>query len=269
MHLLPLAGTLVLGLAACNTSPAGTPPATSSPAVARDAAPPTAGAPVAPASVVPAAGGTVFSGTIAEAMNAGDYTYARLQGASKEVWIAGSRFDAKVGTPVSVSLDLPMENFESKTLNRTFPMLYFVSEVALDGQPLRVARPAAPPAMMNSHGAGSADAGQSGPVARIAPPPGGLAVADVFAKATALSGKPVIVRGTVVKFNGGIMDRNWLHIQDGSGSAESGTHDLTVTTGATAKVGDVLTLSGVLGTKKDFGAGYAYDVILEAATVTP
>ena len=44
-------------------------------------------------------------------------------------------------------------------------------------------------------------------------------------------------------------------------------NDLTVTTNASARVGDVVTVSGVLGTGRDFGAGYAYDAILEQATL--
>ena len=76
------------------------------------------------------------------------------------------------------------------------------------------------------------------------------------------------MRGKVVKVNNGIMDRNWVHLQDGSGSAKAKTNDLTVTTGAVLAVGDVVMMKGVLATSKDFGAGYAYDAILEQATVT-
>jgi hypothetical protein len=94
-----------------------------------------------------------------------------------------------------------------------------------------------------------------------------MTVAEVWAKRASLGGKPVTVRGKVVKFNGGIMGRNWLHIQDGSGKAEDGTHDLTMTSDAVAKVGDVVTLTGTVAVDKDFGAGYSYAVIVEGATI--
>jgi hypothetical protein len=61
------------------------------------------------------------------------------------------------------------------------------------------------------------------------------------------------------------MDTNWLHLQDGSGAA--GTSDLAVTTDATAKVGDVVTVTGTLALDKDFGAGYKYALIIENAKV--
>ena len=206
-----------------------------------------------------------FTGAIVESMNAAGYTYARLKGESREVWIAGPEFTPVSGEVVSVALDMPMENFESKTLQRSFPMLYFVSDVARNGQPVRPNAPAAP-AMAPSHGA-SAPADTAPAVARLEPPPGGLSVADLFARKSSLGGKKVTVRGTVVKYNGGILDRNWLHIQDGSGAASQHTNDLTVTTTDVAKVGDVVTVTGVVGLDRDFTAGYAYDVLVENASL--
>ena len=43
-------------------------------------------------------------------------------------------------------------------------------------------------------------------------------------------GVEVVVRGRVVKFNPEIMGRNWLHLRDGSGSAEKQDNDITITT---------------------------------------
>ena len=107
----------------------------------------------------------------------------------------------------------------------------------------------------------------SGSVEHITPPPGGLSIADVWATRKSLAGKQVVVRGKVMKFNGGILGRNWVHLQDGSGSPSDRTHDLVVTTAAEVKVGDIVTMSGVLATGVDIGAGYAYDAILEKAVV--
>jgi tartrate dehydratase beta subunit/fumarate hydratase class I family protein len=56
---------------------------------------------------------------------------------------------------------------------------------------------------------------------------------------------------------------NWVHLRDGTGSAANQTNDLIVTTTDELKVGDVVTLKGVVHTDKDFGAGYAYKVIVE------
>ncbi|MBW2519369.1 MAG: nucleotide-binding protein, partial [Deltaproteobacteria bacterium] len=95
---------------------------------------------------------------------------------------------------------------------------------------------------------------------------GGQTVADIFAQKDELTGKPVTVRGKVVKFSPEIMGKNWIHIQDGTG--EPGMNDLTITTSATAQMGDTVTISGTLVTDKDFGYGYKYDLIIEDAEVT-
>lgn len=272
----------VLVLAACNTT---SEPRSAAPAETAAAAP----APVTPA---PAAGrvddaaptsapadGTL-SGTIAETMNSGGYTYVRLKRENDEVWVAAREFTAAVGEPLQVAVEMTMRDFKSPTLNRSFPLLYFAAQVAKKGETLKPSAPVSPvpantPQPLDSHSdrgvaPSPAPAGKNPPVAKVAPPPGGLAIAEVFARKATLSGKPVVVRGTVVKFNGGILDRNWLHLQDGSGSADAQNHDLTITTDAAAarpQVGDVITVSGVLGLKKDFGAGYAYDAILENARI--
>jgi hypothetical protein len=99
----------------------------------------------------------------------------------------------------------------------------------------------------------------SGPHART--------VAEVVGGKSALKDKPVVVRGQVVKFNGGIMGKNWIHVRDGSGS--DGSNDLTVTTTtAQPNVGDTVLITGPLVLNKDFGMGYQYDVIVEDAQVT-
>jgi len=108
---------------------------------------------------------------------------------------------------------------------------------------------------------------QSAAVQPTAVPPGGLSIAETWAKRASLSGTAVTVRGTVVKVNNNIMGSNWFHLQDGSGTATDGTNDLTVTTDAVVKIGDVITASGTLATKKDFGAGYVYEAILEKASI--
>jgi hypothetical protein len=142
--------------------------------------------------------------------------------------------------------------------------------------PATTPAPAAPVELSPAHGqpAAPATAGGSqsvspapGPVEHIAPPSGGLSIADVWAKRKSLAGKTVVVRGKVTKFNGGILGRNWVHLQDGSGSAADHTNDLVVTTAAEVKVGDIVTMAGVLAIGVDIGSGYAYDALLEKAVV--
>ena len=61
-----------------------------------------------------------------------------------------------------------------------------------------------------------------------------------------LANAVVSVRGTVVKYNAAVMGKNWIHLQDGSGDATKGTHDITVTTMDVVSVGATVTITGTL-----------------------
>ena len=248
---------IALAAAACSPSPSAAP-----------APAPTTAPATTPAAV--SADGTV-AGVVAETMSSGGYTYARLTAGGTDTWIAGTEFTLALGDTVTAAVDMPMERFHSRTLNRDFSIIYFVREVARNGQTLSASSAlAAAPAMVGSHGAaGAADSAPAPPalIAPVSPAPGGVTVADVWTKRTALSGKPVVIRGQIVKVNYDILGANWYHVQDGSGVVADGTHDLVVTSRARVQTGDVVTVSGVLATGKDFGAGYAYDAIIEQADI--
>ena len=91
-------------------------------------------------------------------------------------------------------------------------------------------------------------------------------IASINQSKASLSGKTVKATGRVVKVNNGIMGRNFLHIQDGSGDATTG--DLTLTSTQTAKVGDQISISGIAAVNRDFGSGYLYPLLIEDATIT-
>ena len=69
-------------------------------------------------------------------MDSGGYTYVRLKTSTDEVWLAATDLKTKAGDRLTVGLDVPMQNFHSKTLNRDFPLIYFVSRVAREGESL-------------------------------------------------------------------------------------------------------------------------------------
>lgn len=90
-------------------------------------------------------------------------------------------------------------------------------------------------------------------------------VAEIVTGATALNKKTVVVRAKVVKFTPEVMGKNWVHVRDGSGSANDGSNDVLVTTKDTTKVGDVVVVRGVVRTDVDIGSGYFYKVMVEDA----
>ena len=84
-------------------------------------------------------------------------------------------------------------------------------------------------------------------------------------KAT-LAGQTISAKGKVVKVNNGIMGRNFVHLQDGTGDVNS--NNLVVTSNQTAKVGEEVIISGVVVVNRDFGSGYAYPLLIEEASIT-
>ncbi|QWV96526.1 hypothetical protein KP005_14245 [Geomonas nitrogeniifigens] len=92
-------------------------------------------------------------------------------------------------------------------------------------------------------------------------------VSEVFKNKATLNKQQVSVKGKVVKTSAGIMGKNWIHIQDGSGSAAAKDNDLTVTTNQDLpSTGTVVTVTGTMVKDKDFGSGYFYPAIIESAT---
>ena len=203
------------------------------------------------------------SGKVLETMDSAGYTYIQVDTGSEKFWAAAPQLAVKVGDDVVVPEGMPMPDYHSKTLDRTFDMVYFVPSIVVAGaENLAGDMPADPPPMNRGKiVVETTDVDFSG----ITPAESGQTVADLFAGKADLAGKPVKVRGKVVKFSPEIMGKNWIHLQDGTGAA--GTNDLTVTTSAMVKKGDTVIISGVLVIDKDFGYGYAYDVIIEDAEV--
>ena len=69
-------------------------------------------------------------------MNAANYTYVRVNTDNGEIWAAATRFDVAVGDVVVVPLEMPMQDFHSETLDRTFPVIYFTSQILREGETL-------------------------------------------------------------------------------------------------------------------------------------
>lgn len=213
--------------------------------------------PAAAPAAAPASGLSV-TGKLLERIAASPYSYLRIQTAQGEVWAAVPETKVEKGAEVTVVGAMIMRDFESKTLKRTFAQIYF-GTLAGSGQ-------ATAPAGDPHASMGQPAAVEVGKVEK-ATGADARTVAEVWAQKGALKGKTVTVRGKVVKYNAGIMGKNWLHLQDGSGDAKAGTNDITVTSNDPAAKGDTVTITGVVRTDKDFGSGYSYAVLVEDAKV--
>jgi hypothetical protein len=139
---------LTVGLAACS-SKSDTAAKAQQPAGALPPGHPAiTSAPAAQATQTPPA-------VVAETMDAGGYTYARLTGPDgKDVWAAGPQTKLSVGDTVIMDRPIAMTSFTSKTLNRTFDRIYFASAFMTPAE-AKSAVAAAPQAMAGAPSSGA------------------------------------------------------------------------------------------------------------------
>jgi hypothetical protein len=95
--------------------------------------------------------------------------------------------------------------------------------------------------------------------------PDARTIEEVVKGKAALKDKTVLVNAQVVKVTNDVMGKNWVHLQDGTGKATDGTHDVIVTTKDRVAVGDVVKAKGTVRTDVNIGQGYAYAVLIEDA----
>ena len=268
---------LVLGLTACSQEKAPEPTTTQT--VQQAPGPGTAAVPAAPVTV---------TGKVLETMDASGYTYLNVQTEAGDIWVAVNQSTVEVGEEVAFLDGMVMQNFFSKTLDRTFPEIIFSSGLVGKG----ATSPGMPPALTTGEGQASfsqalSSEGTAAPTASSmtggsqkavvpfaeikvekAPGENSYTVEEIFGKAAELNGQTVVVKGKVMKVSPRIMGRNWIHIQDGTGNPSANTHDLVITTDIELEAdSDIITMEGVLTANKDFGSGYSYKVIIEEAKI--
>jgi hypothetical protein len=203
--------------------------------------------------------GDELSGKVLETMNSGGYTYALIAKGDKKIWVAVPETKIAKGQTVTFRPGAEMANFRSKTLNRTFDTIIFSAGVENSSS-------SAGPALSEGSKGAIVLPAEKVKVEK-ASGPNAYTVSEIFKKAAALDKKKVSVKGKVIKVSGGIMNMNWVHLQDGSGDSKKGNHDLVVTTQDMPAVGDIVTATGTIAKDKDFGSNYKYRVIMEKASI--
>lgn len=190
--------------------------------------------------------------TVIEVLQAERYTYMKVKEKLNEFWIATSKLDAKVGELYLYQGGLLKTNFESVEHKRVFDKIYLVSKII----------------NASTHPGGSMETEHNHPLesepleAAIPNIKGALKLADLIDHKEKYEGKKIIVAGTVVKANYGIMNKNWYHLQDGT-KLDGKLCDFTITSDENIPLGAPAVFDGILVLNKNFGAGYIYALIME------
>jgi hypothetical protein len=233
----------------------------------------------------------VLRATIIESKDVTNYTYLLLEDKTGEVWAAIPKTPVKTGDEITISNIAVMKDFHSKTLEKTFDLILFavlsegcpfkesegkiVSEMPSSMMPGKMPPATMSPASM-PHGALPAAMGGSTKGSKAAPQDikvskavgeDAYTIEEIYSKKEELSQKTITVRAIVVKFMPQVMGKNWIHIQDGTGSVEKGNNDIAVSTLETAEIGEEIIVKGTLGIDKDFGMSCAFGVLIEEASV--
>ena len=201
------------------------------------------------------------NGKVADALNAKRYTYIEIEENGKKIWIATSFIEVKKDDVISFVDSPPMKNFETQTLKRKFDEIIFTSKV-IKGRALSGVQKGDLTGFFGSSADHTA-VEKSAKIEKIPKPAGGFTIAEIYAQKEKLKGQTIRLSGKVVKVNEGILGKNWIHLQDGSG--DQSAFDIAVTTKETVKLNEILTVSGILALDKNIGGGYNYAVLVEDA----
>ena len=73
---------------------------------------------------------TELAGKVTETMDSGGYSYVQIEKDGVKTWVALPMTQVKIGEIMTFNSGMPMKNFTSKTLGRTFDVIYFSSGIA-------------------------------------------------------------------------------------------------------------------------------------------
>ncbi len=195
---------------------------------------------------------------VLEVLEVMGYDYLKVEQNGTERWVAIAKAPVKTGDTIGYDTKTVMKNFKSKTLNRTFAEIVFANEVYLPSRP----------------GSLKDELMQQPPEKKSAVKPAAdfvdkafYTVEELFRYRKNLEGKKVSVKAKVRKVSHKIMKRDWVHLEDGTGSETDHTEDIVFTSEDTSvKAGDTVVASGTIVIDKDFGYGYFYPVLGEKAS---
>lgn len=195
--------------------------------------------------------GDIFEGVVVDTLDGGGYTYLQIEDAKKKYWIAVEGLKIDKGTEVRFTEELRAKNFESKSLNRVFDEIVFASNLQYRTTALE-----------------SSNISLVTELVKVSPylQKDTISVAQAWKERLKLHGKTVSIRGKVVKVSKNIMEKTWIHIQDGTGEGNEVGRIVFTTKDDTISLGDIVTAQGIVSADKNFGSGYMYKIIVENAS---
>lgn len=189
------------------------------------------------------------------------YVYLNVKEGERQFWIATRKQNVSKGKRYFYKGGLLKTHFESKEYNRVFDTVYLVSSLVEENHSKNSGQ-------LNNTNSVDLEATSEKVVIpthtkEIIEYKGSIKIAELVKDPKKYKGKTVQISGKCVKVNPNIMNRNWIHLKDGT----KDDYDLVVTSDTFVPEGKIITVKGLVTLNKDFGAGYKYDLILENGIV--
>jgi len=198
--------------------------------------------------------------SVQEVLYTTNYVYLKVSEGPEQYWIATNKIEVNPGETYMYKGGLLKINFKSKELDREFSKVYFVNKiVGENGHMPKEMAGTTPKENPKAKAAANSDTSPS----EITPFEGSISISDIVNNPEKYEGKEVQITAKCVKLNKNIMGRHWMHFQDGSAN----DYDLIVTADQFVPVDYVVTMTAKVALNQDFGAGYAYDILLENGEV--
>ncbi len=205
----------------------------------------------------------IHSVVVKEILPATKYNYLKVSEGDEQFWIAVRKQEVKVGETYFYKRALLKTNFESKEHNKVFDEIYLVTSL-----------------VQSNHGNNSGSLtkndsheGHNHPTEtkevasktnnKVVQKEDSIKITDLVKDPKKYEGKTVQLTGKCVKVNPNIMNKNWIHLKDGT----KDDYDLVITSDTFVPEGSEITMKATVVLNKDFGAGYKYDLILENGTI--
>jgi hypothetical protein len=188
----------------------------------------------------------------------------------QDIWIATSPLSEPVyvGEQVEYSDGMELRDFHSRSLGRTFESIHFIESITRVSQSVDAMHTAAikqqPGSVMNIPKPAAIESPAEGEIKHLSD---GKTVADIHAGSAQLNEQTVSLNAKVIKVSKNIVGKNWITLQDGTGTEPD--NKLLATSQDLVEPGDTVIAKGVVRTDIDIGSGYKYKVLLEEVTFSP
>ncbi len=190
----------------------------------------------------------IRNGKVLEFENSGGYTYVKIKEENDSYWAAIPHTKLNIGDKISINEQMWIENFKSKSLDKTFDKIVFAE---LPNQK-----------SSNVHGI-------HGQVVKEKPIPKfnditiaeGEAIktniSEIYIKKDEFKNKNVEVEGEVLQVSNKVLGNTWIKITNGKDAVifRSTNEDEKIA------IGDKVKVVGTINTDVDYGYGFKYKII--------